>query len=391
MALESPAMTTPALGNLPDVELLKLQITVKWLRPYLIPGPLIANVLRGAVAITFRRLVCPEQFFNDECLPCPLYTDCAYGQIFAPSPPSDATQLRLQQDLPRPFIIEPPGLNPDEPQSAERLTFQLILFGSAIHWLPFFITTIERLGWDGLGRDRVPFDIEAITAQHPIGEESLFVAGDSTLNLPRQPVKTSDILAAPIPRVHSGPQRTPADNARRQRLQERMGLTPKLGAVTRTTSKDQSRPRIKIQFRTPMLLKSGSYKDETGRIIPAREIRDSPPFGVLIRRLRDRLSALCLVFGEAPWQHPDFAGLGHRADQVTLTHSDTTWLTRQRTSTRTGQTHEISGFIGESHYEFPTTVAFQEFEPLLKLGEYLHIGKNAPWGNGGVEISQLVE
>lgn len=195
MTVLTPQSVPSPFVNIPNFDLVKLQITVKWRRPYSIPGHVIANVLRGAVAITFRRLVCPEQFFHDECAPCPLYESCAYGQLFAPSPPSDATQLRLQQDLPRPFVIEPPGLDPDQPQSSDRLTFQLILFGSAADWLPFFITTIERLGWDGVGRDRMPFDIESVIAQHPAGHETLFTKGDATLYLPQQRIKTSDIVA----------------------------------------------------------------------------------------------------------------------------------------------------------------------------------------------------
>lgn len=167
-----------------------------------------------------------------------------------------------------------------------------------------------------------------------------------------------------------------------------MGLTPAAPVAARPAAANRDRPRIRLQFRTPMLLKTGSYKDDTGRIVPAREVRDRPPFGVIIRRLRDRLSALCLFFGE-PWPHPDFAGLGQRADQVTLVHSNTTWLTRQRTSTRTGQSHEISGFIGEATYELPTPESFNEFWPLLKIGEYLHIGKHAPWGNGAMRVTHL--
>lgn len=419
-ALNSDSTLLPSV-SVPDIELLKLQITVKWRRANPIPGPIIANVLRGAVAITFRRLVCPEQYFHDECLPCPLYANCAYGQVFAPTPPADATQLRLQQDLPRPFVLEPPGLNPDHDFTAERLTFQLILFGTAIHWLPFFITTLERLGWDGMGPSRIPFDIEQVTALHPAGNETLFASGDSTLHLPQRRIITNDLISAssallsetppgatsaptaersdaPAPPLYKGgpgvvsmPIDSPLppnhNTPLRQRLQARMGLNPE-HTVPSKAQRHATGPRIRIMFRTPMLLKSGSHKAENGRIIPAKEIRNRPQFGVLARRLRDRLSALCLFFGE-PWHHPNFAALGERSDAVQLVHSDTVWLTRTRTSTRTGQTHEISGFIGEADYEFPTPESLAEFRPLLQLGQYLHIGKNAPWGNGRINIILL--
>src|SRR5579872_1730329 len=88
-----PAQSPP----LPQIRALRLEIRTRWKRPTVIPGSVIANVLRGALGMTFRRLVCPEEWLNHECAPCPLYRDCAYGQVFAPTPGADAAKLRLQQ------------------------------------------------------------------------------------------------------------------------------------------------------------------------------------------------------------------------------------------------------------------------------------------------------
>ncbi|MBW3541069.1 MAG: hypothetical protein KY476_12440, partial [Planctomycetes bacterium] len=104
LAAKPMSHTAPAL---PDVKLLRLEIAVRWSRPYEIPAPVVSNVLRGALGITLRRLVCPPEWLDNPCAPCPLYEACAYGRVFMPTPPPDATQLRLQQDLPRPFVIEP--------------------------------------------------------------------------------------------------------------------------------------------------------------------------------------------------------------------------------------------------------------------------------------------
>jgi hypothetical protein len=146
---------------------------------------------------------------------------------------------------------------------------------------------------------------------------------------------------------------------------------------------DPNKPRLKLKFLTPLLLKSGSGLDDQGHRVAAQEIRDHPPFGVIIRRLRDRLSSLCIFFGDQ-WNCPNFAALGTMADTVELIDSKTTWLTRNRQSTRTGQSHEISGLIGHSTYEFPDQATFDVLAPLLKIGELIHVGKNAPWGNGAI-------
>jgi hypothetical protein len=350
----------PDTTVLPMIRAIRIAVRIRWRRPTVIPGPVIANVLRGALGITLRQLVCPREWMDHPCPPCPLYAECAYGQVFQPTPPDEATQLRKQQDLPRPFVIEPPGLDPEEPVTPEGLTFRVMLFGRAIERLPYVISTLDRLGHDGMGRDRVPFAIEQITASHPQGDEVLFRYGEANIALPQRVITTADWLRARL-----GHESQPT-------TQSSLTFNPPPST-------------LHLHFLTPMLLKSGSGIDERGRHVPATEIRERPPFGVIVRRLRDRLSALCAFFTE-PWRHPDFAGLGTMADTVRLVDSRTVWLTRDRRSTRTGDKQEISGFVGRATYEFPAPTTSATLAPLLTLGELLHIGKHAPWGNGGVRV-----
>lgn len=337
----------------PNISALRLAIDVRWVRPTVIPGPVIANVLRGALGLVFRKLVCPREWMDHECPPCPLYASCAYGQVFVPTPPADGNRLRLQQDLPRPFVIEPPGLADDTLHAPDRLTFGLMLFGSAGAYLPFFVTTLERLGREGMGRDRVPFDLVEVRSRHPTGDEVLLREGEATLRLPSRRITTDDLLG-PDP------------------------LKPAEGGAAR---------RLTLRFVTPTLLKTGSGIGPDGERLPAREVREKPELGVIVRRLRDRLSSLCAFFGEG-WYHPDFAGLGEAADRATLVESNTQWLSRTRRSTRTGHSYDLEGLVGTATYEFPDQASLDAVWPLLKLGELIHVGKNAPWGNGGVGVSE---
>lgn len=382
MSTATTSVTDRQTTLLPAIRALRLEVRTRWRRPNVIPGHVLANVLRGALGITLRQLVCPEGWHDNPCHPCPLYAGCAYGQVFAPTPPEDAAQLRLQQDLPRPFVVEPPGLDPDERVTDAGLTFRLMLFGSARESLPYFISTLDRLGHDGLGRDRVPFDIEHIVARHPRGDEVLYTGGSTTVTLPQQVLTTDDLLDVPWPTL---PAPAAAPSAARRRILSKLGLTDN---AVNDRPPDPGRPRIQIKFLTPLLLKSGSGVDDRGRRIPAQEIRERPPFGVILRRLRDRLSALCTFFGD-PWRHPDFAALGAAADRVELLHAHTQWLTRDRRSTRTGQAHEISGLIGNATYEFPDEATFASLSPLLRIAELVHVGKNAPWGNGAVRVTLM--
>jgi len=284
-----------------------------------------------------------------------------------PTPPPNAPQLRLQQDLPRPFVIEPPGLDPKATVSPEEMTFRLTLFGTAIDRLPYFITTLERLGSDGMGRDRVPFDVQSIISRHHAGDECLFTAGSTTVYLPKQR------LSAERLGLLAGESQESSD--KNQELNGSPSPCPRPLTVT-------------IRFLTPTLLKTGSGLEAGGRRVAATEVRDRPPFGVIVRRLRDRISSLCAFFGE-PWNYPDFAALGRRADAVELIDSNTVWLTRRRQSTRTGMSHELSGFVGSAFYRFPDAQTLATIVPVLKLGEYVHVGKHAPWGNGKILVQTI--
>lgn len=352
----------------PAISAVRLAIEVRWVRPTVIPGPVIANVLRGALGLVFRKLVCPREWMDNSCPPCPLYASCAYGQVFVPTPPADGNRLRLQQDLPRPFVIEPPGLASGELHSPDRLTFGLMLFGSSARFLPFFVTTLERLGREGMGRDRVPFDLVEVRSRHPAGDEVLLRAGEATLRLPTRRITTSDLLGHDAPSSRSGSRET----------------SP--GAAAGKSSAASPR-RLTLRFVTPTLLKTGSGIGPNGERLAAREVREKPELGVIVRRVRDRLSSLCAFFG-AGWFHPDFAGLGAAADRAALIESNTQWLSRTRRSTRTGQSYDLEGLVGEALYEFPDAATLEAVWPLLKFGELIHLGKNAPWGNGGVVVGE---
>jgi len=104
--------------------------------------------------------------------------------------------------------------------------------------------------------------------------------------------------------------------------------------------------------------------------------------------LLDRLSALCAFFAPEPWHRDDFGELGRLADDVELIASDTAWEHRSRRSTRTGRSHELSGFVGTATYRFPTASHLASLFPLLRYGELLHVGKHAVWGNGRFAVSR---
>ena len=81
----------------------------------------------------------------------------------------------------------------------------------------------------------------------------------------------------------------------------------------------------------------------------------------------------------------DFAGAGRRSEKVKLVSARLTWEEHTRFSTKSRIRHPIGGVKGEAVYEGD----FKEFLPLLLVGEEIHIGKHASFGNGWIEIEPI--
>jgi len=298
--------------------------------PLFLPSHNKGNTLRGAFGSVFKRLTCLDP---SAChLACRLKSQCPYGQLFEPAPPEGAERLSKNADLPRPFVIRPPleratRYDPDHP-----LSFDLVLIGKGIDFLPYFVVTFRELGNIGIGSAQGKFLLDEIIALDLSGHPAavLYQERDGRVQNHSGPYFFKDLLFSSSP---------------------------------------LSADRITLHFKTPTVLKAD------GRIV-AR-----PQFHEIIRRLRDRIHALAYFYcGETlPIDHK---GLGERAEQVVCADSDFRWEERNRTSRKRNLSHEMSGFVGTGTYEGN----LEEFWPLLVLGEHLHVGKYAVWGNGWYEI-----
>jgi CRISPR/Cas system endoribonuclease Cas6 (RAMP superfamily) len=128
--------------------------------------------------------------------------------------------------------------------------------------------------------------------------------------------------------------------------------------------------RITIRFLTPTFLRADG------------EVVRRPEFHHVVKRLRDRINALSTFFGDGPLDL-NFRGLGERAEKVRTVSAQIDWVERYRTSSKTRQRHELSGFVGEATYEGELS----EFLPWFALGEIVHVGKHTAWGNGWIKLS----
>ena len=127
--------------------------------------------------------------------------------------------------------------------------------------------------------------------------------------------------------------------------------------------------RLQVRFVTPMELKAG------------QQLAERPDFGVLVSRIRDRLSNLGALYGGGPLEM-DFAAFGRRASAVRMTRCELGQEAVSRFSTRTKQTHSLGGFTGTAEY----TGDLAEFVPFLTAAQFTGVGRQTTWGKGEIAV-----
>ncbi len=126
--------------------------------------------------------------------------------------------------------------------------------------------------------------------------------------------------------------------------------------------------RIRIRFLTPTELKGA----------------DRPEFGVLMARIRDRVSTLRELYGDGPLAI-DFKAFGQRASRVTMSRCELVPVAAERTSRATGQRHSLGGFTGAAEYEGDLA----EFLPYLEIARWTGVGRQTVWGKGEIAYETL--
>jgi hypothetical protein len=121
--------------------------------------------------------------------------------------------------------------------------------------------------------------------------------------------------------------------------------------------------RLRVCFLTPTELKGA----------------DRPAFGILLARVRDRISTLRQLYGDGPL-NLDFKAFGERAGRVLTTRCDLADVEAERISRRTGQRHSLGGLTGVAEYAGDLA----EFIPYLEIARWTGVGRQTVWGKGEI-------
>ncbi len=285
-----------------------------------------SNILRGAFGTIFRRLAC------DPACPgaaqCDQRASCAYARVFEPGASQDAPAG--YGDWPRPFVFRSTHLEGQTIRPSAEFYFDLNLFDTHVPAALFFALAFAEVSRDGLGPSRGRADLVDVSQMDESGAA----------------------VACLFDGVAPGPTVAPL----------RLPLDPPQERVERAI----------VRFITPTESKAGGA------------LAGRPDFGVLLPRLRDRISALRKLYGEGPLAM-DFRAFAERAAAIRMSRCEIAHASRWRRSSRTGAVHPLGGFMGEAEYQGDLT----EFLPYLRAAKWTGVGRQTAWGKGELSTTIL--
>ena len=256
------------------------------------------------------------------CDGCILASACPYTSIFEPQKPQSSS-LGIETP-PVPYVIEPPVGGGRVVQPEESLSFHFILIGRAIDLLPISIMAWQRAFSHGVGKGDGRAALKGVFLDMPKIEMEVHRPGEKV---------------APHTAMFALP--------------------------------DSAQPvKLDLEFETPLRLQ------ENGHALPPSRIAARPLLMALVRR-----ACLLLEHHHSGSLHADFPALARAAEEMKWA-ADMEWRDWTRYSSRQGKTMQLGGCIGSVTLE-GDLAPFYDF---LRLGEFLHVGKETAFGLGKYRI-----
>jgi hypothetical protein len=305
----------------------------------------LGSTFRGAFGEELHAVSCVET--TSPCDLCRRPDQCAAGALFdspmgghtalAASPTADPAGAGGRAsasggaggfDQPRPYILAPPSRNRGTYAPDESIRLGLTLVGRSRVWYPWVVAALAGIGRRGLGAERRNLSLVQMVSIGPAGAQTVIDTETRGVNDHIPELTGSHIVAAAPP---------PAS-------------------------------QVLVAFLTPAdLQRKGQRIDRL----------DGPTFfRRLIRRIGTLVDNYCTI---PPDAGPcDFHALGALADQVNVKEQDVSMQTWDRYSNRLEGKHPLSGLVGRALLsDIP-----EPLWPYLILGQWVHVGKSASFGQG---------
>ncbi len=301
------------------------------------------SALRGVFGYALKRIVCVIN--KSRCDDCMLRFKCVYSTIIETPVPEDHPDQRKYKNAPHPYVIIPPLTRRRYFKLDESIFFDIVLIGKANEYLPYFIYAFTEMGKHGIGKERGKFDVASVEALHLDGTKTeIFNGNTGILRAAENRIDYNLFISSPSPKP--SPVKGEGKSA---------GETFKGDEIT-------------ISFETPVRIKEND------------RLKQDIPFNLLIRRLSER--AFLLVHLHCGVELGDYEGFAKGSENVETIKNKLRWVDWERYSSKQQTKMKFGGWIGEITYKGD----FQKYLPLLKLGEFIHIGKATTFGLGKYKI-----
>ncbi|MCM8611171.1 CRISPR system precrRNA processing endoribonuclease RAMP protein Cas6 [Accumulibacter sp.] len=278
------------------------------------------SMLRGAFGHALRQVACMTR--AKECSGCPLTGGCPYPAIFAPVPPATHA-LQAFSQIPVPQVIEPPARGARLLPPGETFSFHQVLIGRALRELPLIILAWQRALARGVGGGDGTAELMRVVHCDEGGDSEVY----------RPEVGAVAVHAAAVPLRAAG---------------------------------DSELSDVTLHLLTPLRLQ------HNGRALPPDRLQPR----TLLLALARRANLLAEFHADGPLID-DFAALSDAAERV-RDERDLSWLDWKRYSSRQQCEMRLGGVVGSWRLRGPLA----SFAPLLRLGQWLHVGKETTFGLG---------
>lgn len=293
---------------------LPLRVTFRAQRDIFVANP--HTAVRGAFGLALRSTVCERGCQNSQT--CPQGVGQCFNARFFDGALTPAEQAAapsgFRQDPPKPFVLRP-GIGPGTTLRGAHWHLDIYCFHPSGLAMEKLLASLARLGDDGLGEQRAPSTIVRIE-----GLDSQFQ--------PQQPLQ-SHVLPLPTP-------------------------------------KSSTAEPVIFQFHSPTEIV------HAGRIVPR------PEFPYFIQALGNRLQPLCRFYGQGYWPTGELSAFRSHSAGATMRIIVSASPKSSRTSTRTGQRHDLKGFTGLVEY----VAAWRSYSHWLQAGLWTGVGKHTQFGHG---------
>ncbi|HMX21572.1 MAG TPA: CRISPR system precrRNA processing endoribonuclease RAMP protein Cas6 [Accumulibacter sp.] len=281
------------------------------------------SMLRGAFGHALRQVACLTR--QPDCAGCPLAGECPYPAVFVPTPPEQHPLQRFSE-IPVPYVIEAPAWGARTLDTGQVLVFHQVLIGRACQQLSLIILAWRRALARGVG------------------------AGDGTAEL-RQVVHCGD----------------DGEDGERLIYRPEGGRIAEHRSLIRLDAPSAPVRGVTLRFITPLRLQ------HNGRALPPAALQPV----TLLMALARRVSLVAEFHGDSSLPTPDFAAL-KAACAALDDHKALIWRDWARYSSRQRQAMRLGGVVGD--WRLDGNLA--PFAELLRLGEWLHVGKETAFGLG---------